>query len=104
MSHTPGPWEYLGKTSGWFCEEADCHEMHPFVLGPNGENPICYLKGEWRNEHDDARLIAAAPDLLNMLDDALEWWASHAGSRPPYDDTERVAYARARALVSSLRS
>ncbi len=65
MSHTPGPWELR---EGW--EEVfgpgiytpDAHETEPHAavsqFDPNAE--------------DDARLIAAAPDLLAALDKLCE--------------------------------
>lgn len=50
-AHTPGPWWINGKQS---------------IRGPNGE----YIaKVNWRGGIDDARLIAAAPELLAELAD-----------------------------------
>jgi len=64
--YTPGPWEYLPPPSGRHDKDDD--GPHPVVLGPNGENPICVMEGDWEGEWADARLIAAAPDLLEACD------------------------------------
>jgi hypothetical protein len=53
MAHSPGPWRWYGTDAG-------------AVVGPED--------GAWHVENiseDDARLIAAAPELLKALKDAL---------------------------------
>ena len=55
--HTPGPWE-----------------IHPCGCG----DPVCkdwVLKHPFRLSKADARLSAAAPELLDALDSASEWLA-----------------------------
>jgi len=67
--HTPGPWTVKGKQS---------------IRGPNSE----YIdKTNWSNGEADARLIAAAPDLLEALRSTLA-------------DLERLATAEARANMA----
>ncbi len=53
--HTPGPWEYYGQDGVFYIEE-------------NGipENTLTIATVEYGNEAN-ARLIAAAPELLEML-------------------------------------
>ena len=58
--HTPGPWTI---------NEAAANASHE-IRGPDGEG-VAYT-GAWRTEHraeqaSNARLIAAAPDLLKAL-------------------------------------
>lgn len=61
---TPGPWEYLGPSSGW----SEDGELHPFVLGPNGENPICHVQPDWQEEQANAAYIAAChPGVVALL-------------------------------------
>lgn len=56
MTHTPGPWF-----------------AHNIGLGPNGEGPFTYPLGTDPDKAAaNARLIAAAPDMLELLED----WAS----------------------------
>lgn len=66
MSHTPGPWQVrehmIGhkKTRQWIEVNA------PLGVG-RSEHPVCRIPAGFTNQEDDARLIAAAPDLLNAL-------------------------------------
>lgn len=55
--HTPGPWHLFEKNR--LCIESD-----------TGNVALCNLARD--NEHD-AKLIAAAPDLLVALRDLLSW-------------------------------
>lgn len=75
MSHTPGPWE-LGDTSDTelmvYCNDslgsrvADCHNSGHGITT--------------QQDHANARLIAAAPDLFEALDpDTLEAIADEIG-------------------------
>jgi hypothetical protein len=49
--HTPGPWHFIKGASGWFVESID------FIL------PV----GNGEESEVNARLIAAAPDMLEAL-------------------------------------
>lgn len=69
MTHTPGPWTvYQNDTEG----------IHIWGGGRGADketNRVC----EWVNSDADARLIMAAPDLLEALKDeltALKTWQS----------------------------
>lgn len=62
--HTPGPWRYSGPNSGeifgWMGQKQDI----PLVIAKVG--------GYWDGEQEaNARLIAAAPDLLEAVEHAL---------------------------------
>jgi hypothetical protein len=60
--HTPGPW----KTNG-----------DPYVSTADGKRSIAFC--DTRQAHEDranARLIAAAPDLLEALKDIVGFWDS----------------------------
>lgn len=62
-THTPGPWS-IGR-QGW-CVIAD----HPIEAGPRGADDVEYYGGHLICESvtpNNARLIAAAPELLEML-------------------------------------
>ena len=61
---TPGPWHYLGKTSGKPDGEG---VLWPFVLGPGQENAICYTEGDYWTEHENCGLIAASRNMLPKL-------------------------------------
>lgn len=67
MSFTPGPWKAkpscAGPNWGWFVEgppEADYHDSQ-------------------FEKEEDARLVAAAPDLYDAVIDCLSWMACRCG-------------------------
>lgn len=67
MKHTPGPWT-LGK--GLYTVREDRQPIGGF--GRAGFIARTHLAGEWRNrseeeQHANAVLIAAAPDMLDVL-------------------------------------
>jgi hypothetical protein len=69
--HTPGPWFVTRK--GFMIEtgvEALCEP------GPDGEArwlPVCTMEKDWdaQTAQANARLIAAAPDMLEVLEELL---------------------------------
>jgi|AGTN01.2.fsa_nt_gi hypothetical protein len=86
--HTPGPWEWRNFGGEWYELHAG-HSGRPVVLGTH----IVNYRGDWDAPHDvvlgtkdvapgvgmrpirpddpDARLIAAAPDLLSACEKAI---------------------------------
>ena len=76
MTHTPGPW----IISGWAIRMSDGHRLASFDMMP---------------DKDDARLIAAAPELL----EALETFVSEADDPP---DRQR-AYKLAKAAIAKAK-
>lgn len=69
MEHTPGPWSYMqdGKEPYW-------------SIGMNGKGPQHGHAMVYTNE-DDARLVAAAPNLLAVCQEILQFMV------PDDDDT-----------------
>lgn len=57
--HTPGPWEHDGPP-------------HNIIVWSSPENRICFLTSDGPTEAN-ARLIAAAPDLLAALKEAADF-------------------------------
>ena len=97
LKHTPGPWREVGN----------------FVVTSNGTGAICRMSvsgpigyaaepASWENEAN-ARLIAAAPDLLA----ALESWIACAndGDRhpPAWIDVFNACAAQSRAAIARAR-
>ena len=102
--HTPGPWEANGKSVRTKCHDASGH-------APNGyEGGICNCLGArgFGKELDavakaNAKLIAAAPELLESAKQALAWFLDHAGT--PWDHDEAIIRAQQKdAAVCSLQS
>lgn len=61
MSHTPGPWTVGDKRGVW---------VGPVVMADGGKKGVAFVVGE---SDANARLIAAAPDLLSALKAHLPW-------------------------------
>jgi hypothetical protein len=70
MTHTPGPWRYRGSLG----PQSNPHLLGPHVIESATGIQIAILNG-WRSEVSEAnaRLIAAAPALL----EALEGFVNH---------------------------
>jgi hypothetical protein len=92
-SHTPGPWE----ATIW-----ECHALTT-IRAKNRIIAECAGNGRYAKDCEaDARLIAAAPDLLAALQDALEALSWHGGldfqndAGQPVGDLIRSAIARAK--------
>ena len=62
-AHTPGPWKIIGGNPNWLIAENN----------PNlGNGVICELKRE--KQLENARLIAAAPEMFELLKKCLDTW------------------------------
>lgn len=98
--HTPGPWHYIG-------DSLTHRQFGVYAWGQSPQEHVCTVNDLpvpllWQRDPDvanaNARLIAAAPDLLKALQAALEWGApfkdAPRGSRPDW-------FAQAAAAVKS---
>lgn len=109
MNHTPGPW------ATYFCNPGQRNGVIYSESLPESSASICDLvadiciKDNDRRRGDkwvyseqraaDARLIAAAPDLLTALDDLLAYLEGYDHDYPeaaPKFDRARAAIAKAR--------
>lgn len=99
LKHTPGPWNvfYKSKYDEWHVSVPMSSGSMKWALFDDG------IRSE--NPEADARLIAAAPDLLRALIDLGDWLAyglnKADGAEPTAEDhaaCERVA-AQARAAI-----
>jgi hypothetical protein len=96
--HTPGPWEAGGITRDRFVLPGGDDGEGIFEMGdvnifpPTGHaGPVAIAAGE-----ANARLIAAAPDML----EALWWLVSLKDNRPgDYEEQKPRAWAAARAAI-----
>lgn len=88
--HTPGPW-LLDPVSAW-------------VVVPDRDAPICALlwPTELRSEDEtfaNARLIAAAPDLLEALEGMVRY-AESVRTTVGMGKNQQARFDRAKALIS----
>ncbi len=79
-AHTPGPWFY----------------EKPFFVTTN-HHAICRMKNTLRDDTEaNARLISAAPDLLEALMDLTTLYEISSGRDPVFVSKARAAIAKAR--------
>lgn len=78
--HTPGPWSY----------QISRYEPEAFDIIEPGVGALAIVKSE-----DYARLIAAAPDLLEALKEMLLVWEEDPAYGATHADKARVAIAKA---------
>lgn len=81
--HTPGSWKAVAATP----------DERTFVETQDGDRLICFVEGSVGDNHSDyanARLIAAAPDLLKALERCISALAANGAP-----NCEAVKEARA---------
>lgn len=77
MEHTPGPWKYVTRIQrGTYSQPVKGNPVRHYVTGPRpsqnfAEPLICHLGPTYDRAEADARLIAAAPELLAALKRAV---------------------------------
>ena len=77
MTHTPGPWKVEKQRAlngGTYYRIYDTDDAHSVIAQVIGDGRIEY--------HDNARLMAAAPDLLEALENLLFRAAQFYGEIP----------------------
>ena len=83
--HTPGPWTWMPES---FHE--DVGYMEPMVHAPlddRGFAPqVAVVRVGLEGTLANAALIAAAPELLEALKSALDWWLAHPSPMFTEDD------------------
>lgn len=92
--HTPGPWSqsHRRRHDGMYSTEVYCADGYTIASCawyPRPVDPATGTIGTYREAN--ARLIAAAPDLL----EALEWIANHTSADSVHHGVATAAIARA---------
>jgi hypothetical protein len=112
MSHTPGPWQVVEGDGGYTIANPTIDQQS----GAEMYDPVVWEMGGIGSEAD-ARLIAAAPDLLaacialtnNATDSYCEWCKRHApkdyfgGILGPIPHLEGCARVLAEAAITKVR-
>jgi hypothetical protein len=88
MNHTPGPWKvFNNREIGPISNDGD--QSHGMML------PVAYIEQyDYPNDYEaNARLIAAAPDLLKALQEITAWYEEEIGL-PAVDAHAAIAKAK----------
>lgn len=87
--HTPGPWRVFGGT--------DDDRGHVMTSDGYAVADCCldYSSIPTREQLENARLIAAAPDLLAALKEIAEWTERYTTPGHPISTVARAAIAKA---------
>jgi len=95
--HTPGPWRIVRAVD--FTGDTES-QYNPILSidAANGKTVYFTDSGYFKPHEADARLIAAAPELLAALEMAMK--ANDWHIEPPLDTYGAKAYAAARAAIS----
>jgi hypothetical protein len=91
IKHTPGPWFFSGKNPDCEVRYVSLCIDEPFMA----EIATLY-HGEGEEQEANARLIAAAPEML----EALMALNDLRGAWSPPDDVIKAAWAKARAAIA----
>lgn len=80
MTHSPAPWTYLPTDDGWPIVDADYNRICDMdCLHTDDTEDEADLARLDAQQEANARLIAAAPDLLTQLNALVTWCdAQHA--------------------------
>ena len=100
-SHTPGPWQVgqsidaiLPTKNGEMRACFTVTEVPNYVAG--GGVAMTHIKMDADESNANARLIAAAPDLLAALEAAAEFCRRRGGSWAEFEGTVTAAIAKAK--------
>ena len=86
--HTPGPWQMVGNEDGY---------LELIAPGPRRLGVFSKRGFSYRERKANARLIAAAPELLAALRDVIGWIP---GSSAWHTDAARKSVENARAVLA----
>ena len=77
LKFTPGPWKARGTLGPLRAE----HLKGPFVIEVAATGQYLTTMNGWRSDQQevDARLMAAAPELLDALTNLLDWAENQCG-------------------------
>jgi hypothetical protein len=88
---TPGPWRYVKNTGIVTSDECNIGHIGDF----KDKELLPFNKDRWEA---DARLIAAAPDLLAALESLRPIWEQHAPTRLLRAAETAIAKARGQSI------
>lgn len=89
--YTPGPWKTVQKLNGGPAVEPVNEQAH-FV--------ICHMPFSSKTTWANAKLIAAAPELLEALEGIVDWISVHDKAADKYN-AAKTAIAKAKGGVTN---
>ena len=89
--HTPGPWTIGKRAIDLSVSDRSDYDVWALLPIRNGMNEVAFV---FEKDTDNARLIAAAPDLLAALQRSLNWLSSYPG------EGALMAWEQARAAIA----
>lgn len=100
MAHTPGPWVWTQGDKPVAIEEMKRHGYQDNPILVNGNQMIIGCDEYWildgeNDGKDNARLIAAAPELLAALQAMVQRYCDDPQLDSPIDEAARAAIAKA---------
>jgi hypothetical protein len=102
-SHTPGPWDYHGRATMYATPHSDDEISLIEVrarINAGGWDTVAFVEAIWPGARANARLIAAAPELLEALESAID------GLRNPtaHPRAQEARIKKARAAIAKATS
>lgn len=88
-THTPGPWRVVTRNSGRVFNEISVRPKQSIGFGLSTTSPVCRVVWYGDVGIANARLIAAAPDMLKSLQDLAD--AAQARENPMGDPCALLA-------------
>mgnify|MGYP003419978216 CR=1 FL=1 len=71
--HTPGPWFFVNrKVKEWDADSDECLSIQTSAAGFESDRSVCGIHALDDRSIPDARLIAAAPELLEVLHECID--------------------------------
>lgn len=95
MSHTPGPWT-AGDSEWFMCLPSDMGQRYFPIHGDGYQVCIVWDDEDDATQHANLRLIQAAPDLLDAVEELLIYLGD-------WDDPDNETCQRARAAVAKAK-
>ena len=89
-SHTPGPWA-IGRST----KHGEVRIEDPSYSMPR---TIAYVEGDSGNLEANARLISAAPDLLDAATSLMAWFDAGRSIAPTWVEVDNLRAAIAKAM------
>ena len=96
-AHTPGPWKVVNHP-----KVAHVDSQRSVGAGGNGMASVAWLTGGALHQEANARLIAAAPELLEALERLASAWR-RMGPRTATIDGKPTAVEQADAAIAKAR-